>query len=341
MSRFESIVQPPGYEVPGMTKTYVFRTARTDTAVARTQFITHAVGDAVPELNAALQGVALDEALGDIIPLVSDRIDPGKSGYLLRANYYIDPTGNPQLSPHVISALGPGTEPLDALAESFRAPAIGPTPPAAKLKRIYLWCTRSADSFAVTCPEVALSEHLEAAARLEARRRDVLARAVSTDAAIGLSRVARATVWRDTVDERLRLIDDKIERQRMEALTRRFEASQARLNHAYEQFQAAQKELAQQAKETAFLHKLSTVLSLVRTGMELSGPSPDDAEAMTRWNEARMKTLRDASAGAARDFATDLERLRALDARLRDEWTRLKVPVSVEEWRPPPLPELP
>jgi hypothetical protein len=339
MTRFESSVQPPGYEVPGMTRKYVYPTWQTDAAVARIRYITHALGDAVPALNELLQAFARDEAVADIISLVADRVEPGKSGYLLRANYYIDPAGNPQLSPQVISALGPGTEPLDALAESLRVPAIGSSPPAAGLKRVYLWCTRSADSLVITCPEVALSEHLEAAARLEARRRDVLARAVSTDAATGLSRVARATVWRDTAEKRLGQIGDAVERRRMDALTRRFEASQARLNQAYEQFQAAQKELAQQAQEAAFLHKLSTVLGLIRTGLELSGPSPDDGEASARWNEARMKTLRDASAGASRDFATGLKQLRALDTRLREEWARLKVPVS--EWTPPPVPELP
>ncbi|MES2645082.1 MAG: hypothetical protein V4850_36685 [Myxococcota bacterium] len=324
-----------------MTKSYVLHTWQTDTPVARTRFITHALGDVVPVLTTILQNFARDEALGAIIPLIDGRIEPGKSGYLLRANYYIDPAGTPQLSPEVISAIGPGTEPLDALAESFRAPAIGSTPPAAKLEHVYLWCTRSAESFVVTCPEEALTEHLDAAARLEARRREVLGRAVSTDAATGLSHVARATVWRDAVDKRLRLIGNAVERRRMEALMRRFEASQARLNHAYEQFQVAQKELAQQAKETAFLQKLSTVLSLVSTGLELSGPAPDDAEAMTRWNEARITTLRDARAGAARDFAQDLERLRALDARFHAEWARLKVPISVDRWSPPSLPEMP
>jgi hypothetical protein len=205
---------------------------------------------------------------------------------------------------------------------------------------VYLWFTRSADSLVVTCPEVAWSEHLDAAARVEARRRDVLGRNVSADAASGLSRVARAEVWRDTFAARSRQIADSVEQRRIEALMRRFEASQARLNHAYEQFQAAQKELARQAREVAFLQQFSAVMSLVRTGLDLSGPSPDDAEVMTRWNEAGTNTLRDASVGATRDFTTDLERLRALDGRLRAEWGRLKVPVAVKEWQPPVLPEL-
>ncbi len=313
MSDLVILIEPPGFDVPGMTKSYV-----------PASFLA-AIKEETPGLfSDVVLSWAEKTRIDELIPVIAEHITPS-TGYLVRVTYALDGGGLRQPAPDFITAIGIGSEPLDALAEWKRRPGIGPEA-SSYTKRVYLWCTRDVERLRVTCVDQVLSRELERLADIEARRRYVLGRAVSTDAATGLLRVKQGEFWREVVSKRILQLTSDVERRRMDALTRRFEASEQRLNAAYAAYQAAQKELAVRARDAELLGKISTVLGVLQIGMSSAARANDDGP------------LHSVATQARHDFSADLERLRALDAHLRSEWSRLKISVPAQQWIPPELP---
>lgn len=324
-----------------MTRTYVVNTWRSqDGLLERTRSITNIIGaEIVGVMNEALLEAAIDAKIGELLPLIGERLESGREGYLLRINLQIDPvSGAARPTSQLISAIGPGAEPVDALARSMLTGAINTRAPNAALARRYLWCTRNAESLTISCAAEVLGTWLETEARTEARRRHLLGASYSSDAATNLERVERAKMWQKFTEHRANDLANTARRGRILALNRAFEAAQDRFNDAYTQFQIAQKELAAAAKESALLGRLSTVLGLLRAGLEARGVAPggsDESSAAIRWQEHQIERLDRTRLLAADQLDGLLNDVQRLDAQLRTEWSQLGATMDDTEWLPP------
>jgi hypothetical protein len=329
---YYSLVEPPGYEVPGMTTRYVIRSLRSDASgVERIRSMTHIIGDefgsAASLVNDQFIEVAIQAKMGELLTMIGERIEPDKTGYLLRINLVQDPiTGNKLASPNLVEAVGVGREPLDALAESYRNGSLA-VQPNLKIIRRYFWCTRQNDDLRVDCTSEVLSEELERQAKVEAARQRVVGVSGLTDASQALDRIRQAEFWRDVSSRHLRYVDTEANRALIESLNLQFEASQQRFNESYSEYQIAQRELAENARETALLSRVSAVMGALRAGLSAAnqlGPG-ESSEAALRWREHQSEVLKTASDKAFTELNLNSIHLREVDNRLRNEWARMGV----------------
>jgi hypothetical protein len=327
-----SVVEPPGYDVPGMTRQYVLGSLKTDTPVQRVRFMTNAIGQEFGNLagliNDEFINIAIKARMGELIPIIGESIEPKKTGYLLRINLAQDPnTGRTLASPNLVEAVGVGREPLDALAESYRVDTLRGPRPSIKSIRRYFWCIRQDDELKVDCANEVLSEELERQAREEAERRRVLGLSGVTDANQALERVTQAEDWQEVSAQYLRQIDDQAKRALIENLNLKFEASQQRFNESYAQYQLAQRKLAENAREMAVLSRISAVMSALSTGLAASnqlGPG-ESSEAALRWREHQSAVLNAASQKAVTEFNLNSTFLREAHTSMRNELTRMGI----------------
>jgi hypothetical protein len=327
-----SVVEPPGYEVPGMTRQYVYRSLKTGTPIQRVRFITNVIGEEFGTLagfvNDQFIDLAIQAKVDELLPMIGERIEPKKTGYLLRINLVQDPnTGNTLASPNLVEAVGVGREPLDALAESYSVDTLRGTQPNLKRIRRYFWCTRQDDDLKIDCTNEVLSEELERQANAEAERRRVLGLSGLAGANQALDRVSEAELWHEVSSRHLRLIDDQAKRAWIENLNLKFEASQQRFNESYAQYQLAQRKLAENAREMAVLSRISSVMGALSSGLSAIkqlGPGESSAAAL-RWREHRSTLLNAASEKAFGDLNLHSTFLREADTTLRNEWTRMGV----------------
>ena len=327
--KYDSVVEPPGYEVPGMTTRYVVPTWQSEASVReRTKSLVGMIGENVAGLALdRLLRAAVEAKLGDVLPLVADRITPGRTGYLLRINLVREPTGRLYPAPNLITAIGLGVEPLEALAEFRLLSSIGPPPPPGVKEYHYRWCTRSGDELRASCVSVELGSHLEARAEFEALRRRTLGGTSAERQAEELRRLDRGREFMAQWGRRQAQIRTEHERARLDALVRSFTASEQRFDTAYAQYQRAERKAAEHAREAAFLSALSGVLGAANFALQrhrqLRGQADGSPEEQARWNTHREGVMRRASETARADMGAAWPTVERLDARLRSEWERL------------------
>lgn len=340
---FISLVPPPGYEIPGM----VVKSLQNVGALERARTFIGILGPVFSEfVHDQRLAVTIEAEIDKLLPLIEKRVSSGTVGYLLSVNLYRDPVnGALRAAPQLISAIGAGVEPIDALAEAIRTKYISSPPCGTVHVRLYRWCTKRDDTLAVACLDEVVGAQLERQAEIEARRRHLLGAFYVDDREHGLAIVARAQFWQIVTDQRRHRLSKQRDRLRMDELNRRFRAAQDRFNQAYADYQNAARQLANVTRQAELFAAVATVVGLLRTGLaaqaSLSAVPSDDPEAMRRWQEHQRNIMSAAQAAAARELDELLPQIRALDGELREEWRRLQIPAPQDDWIPPQLPPLP
>ena len=125
-------------------------------------------------INDEFLQVATDTRMAHLLPLIGSEFSrknglPFTHQFSPRPNYRESPCS----SRNLIDMVGPGTEPLDALAESYPIGSITRTKPLQSVRK-YLWCYHDAETLKISCPNEILGVHLESKAREEAKRRVLL-----------------------------------------------------------------------------------------------------------------------------------------------------------------------
>lgn len=327
--KYINTTKPPGYHVQGMPEPYVVRSWQNDVSLLeRTRSLTHLLGlEAAIIINEELLSIAFEAKMGEILSLIGNTVKPNETGYLIRVNEIINPTDDSLPStpaPNWVEPVGTGTEPLDALAESYLRPEIRNLPAEVKIKSRYFWCIRNLDELKFSIIKEVFSEHLESQAKIEAKRRSLLGWVTISNTGNNIEQLKVAERWNDFANRRILQIHKESDRILVGSLNRQFEASEQRFNRAYSDYQVAQKELAARSQEAKLLSSISTIISLINTGLQISdqlnSTVSENNESLVRWNEHQIEILNNASQLSRTTFNEELHRLRELETKLNALW---------------------
>jgi len=266
-------------------------------------------------LQEQIRTAALRPSMEVLATSIKAALDGRKAGYLLRINLYARDAG-PIFSPaeSLLSTVGLGLEPLDALAEATRAPGVRATRPIGlRDASYYFWLNerRPADGrthLIATHIPASTARELETRAWAEAQRRDLTKAAYIVPASNLYARVRQALYWNQVYADRLAAIQNAKQRSLITALNERFTRAQERFNEAYEGYQKVERQIAAHARETAVIDAVDNVLSGVKGHLQErarestqntsngeagqgEAPPPINNQAMSRWREQRARSI--------------------------------------------------
>lgn len=291
--------------------------------------------------NSAVKG-----QINSLAPMIATHVGTGRVGYLLRINIYADEFGWLYFpAGEIVSAYGLGIEPLDALAETYRAGTVrNPRPEGLRDESRYCWMVREGKRLTCTYIPPELAHELEAKGQAEAERRDVLGGFLRVSEG-SLEQTQVAEHWSEVVRARLLELDNLGVAEKVGALQKRMEHEQDTFNQAYAGFQRITREMAHEARERRLLGAIGTVLDLVSTGIQvhdrLSTPTHTAKAPLSRENVAtlrmnRTRVLKEGYEQLTIEVNTSADTLERLQSTLRGEFQSRGIPVP----RDPQIPRI-
>jgi hypothetical protein len=206
-----------------------------------------------------------------------------KNGFLLKVEEYEDESNTPVIpSGQIVSPIGTGTEPIDALAENDRHPQLqNPRPRNVRDESYYIWVKERDGKLTGSIIPREFREKFEENAVEEARRRDMLGEWEKALPPGGLKSLQRATYWNDVATQYLVRLDS-IERQNEIAeLTRKYAEAEKNFNDAYTKFQETEKRMSDAAGRMKTLQAVATVTKLIGEGIQLGEVACTDPSTAT------------------------------------------------------------
>ncbi len=285
--------------------------------------------EAAKEALKFLQRRAVRNALDNFVVQIARQLrENPKVGYLVKINKSAALEDTETLNSDLLSPIGFGMEPIDALAESYRIPALRAAPSAMPDTSEYVWYTWTSGELLASRYEVALPRQLESMARTEANRRFVLGN-VKLETRTGIVRAQAAEYWRKHAEQYLSLIGEFERKKRINELLSRLQAGQDQFNFAYENYQAASREMARNAAEMQTLERISGVISLLKTGVEV-------VTAVKEWREERQASLSQTTETHHVQAQSARQEMSSAQQSLVNEWS----PVPGAIWQSPVIPEV-
>lgn len=277
----------------------------------------------------SLQRRAVRNALDKFVVQIARQLKENpKVGYLVKVNKSAALEDTETLGIGLITPIGFGVEPIDALAESYRIPAFRAAPSTMPDASEYVWYTWTSGELSASRYEVALPRQLESMAQTEANRRFVLGN-VRLETRTGIVRAQAAEYWRNHAQQRLALIDEFERKKRVIDLLARLQAAQDQFNFAYENYQAASREMARNAAEMQTLERIGGVISLLSTGIE-------GVAAAKKWREERQTSLSQSTETHRSQAQSTRQEMSGAQQGLVNEWS----PVAGATWQSPVIPEV-
>lgn len=223
-----------------------------------------------------LFGNKLSEEFEKLKPLIATSLDGLNAGYLLKANVYTWPDGQVDIpGGQILTPIGLGMEPSDALAESFRPKSewevsFAVPPIGAKNSSYYIWVARGADGKPKVwhIPSVARTA-LEATARAEAKRRDRLGTFFETRPSDGFDAVQIASYWSDVQQRQLAAIRDAKKALDIAKKTAELHVIQTNANLIYLEYQRVLLKIKQSDDAAATMRQVAAVVAILKSGIEL------------------------------------------------------------------------
>ncbi|PZU49423.1 MAG: hypothetical protein DI568_06135, partial [Sphingomonas sp.] len=323
----------PNFEIPEQTPIHdllevhpTFSTIRTPFAVALATQLNDIIKAQI--LEAAIQ-TQLQNTVEIILPLVAGK----KAGYLLRVNLYADQLGNVFVpGGQLVSAVGLGVEPLDALAEAYRAPSIrNERPGGTRDVSSYVWINRDGNKLVMSTIPEPLARDFERTSWTEARRRRALGGTFVTSAPEALRQVKQAEFWAEVERTRLNALNDRQSRQRLRALQSRYRDAQIKFNDAYRSYQLAERAMADHASAIATLASIKAVASLIQAGMSAFNEPHSTAatakpglsqEKLEDYSQARGQVIKGVIQASEAEARANGTTLRSLEIEIRAEWNK-------------------
>jgi hypothetical protein len=294
----------------------------------------------------------LNNEFADLRGMIQNVITAGRGGYLLEVSLYFNELGVAVIpGGQLISAVGPGLEPVDALAESLRRPQLRNAPPPAALRNAsyHVWLSMEATGMvAKTIPSQFRGRLLEIS-KAEARRRDLLGAWQRASPEDTVKAIARAEFWIEVQRQREALIKDGQRRARVAQLTADMSALQSEMNGLYRQYQETERRLAEQGAHLRTLETIATVTDLISNGMQVGKlvstandkpvtgreqtpetNTPASMEWTRRVIEADGATLRAVETRVKLRF----DEMKSLDSQLEGLYKLEGIPIPQRDWAP-------
>jgi hypothetical protein len=259
------------------------------------------------------QGEAIAHRLNTQIESLVNEIAPSLSargGYLLRVNLYVNEHGVVEIpGGQLLSIVGPGVNPIDALAENIRGGSGYNAPVRGGLRNSsqYIWIRRADGRLVGQMFSKDVSRVLTVRGHNEAdvRRLDDGYYRAATD--VGLSTAfANAGYWADMESGRLNLFRSEATANQVRAFTRRIKELQDNANRLQGEYEKLLREIAAAQEKARILEKASAVTDLVSSATDLSSalssggaavkPTPkgdvpfESAEAQTKFLTKKIET---------------------------------------------------
>lgn len=281
----------PVYFVEGKTQRTSLRLNQDLTKLVSTDKSRHSYLVPSPEFGEAakvslrlLQEKKVRDALDSFVAQIARQLTANpRVGYLVKVNIAAGLEGTEVLNSGLLTGLGFGAEPVDALAENLRSPAFRLPPAGMGDLSEYVWFTASNGTVDASRYDANFSRALEWQAGEEANRRVILGN-VKTDMATSIRRAQVAEYWRSFAATRLQLFADFDKKQKIAKLNAKLQATQDHFNQAYENYQTSARDLARNAAQMQTLEKIGAVISLLKTGN-------DAYNAAVAWRAERAEAL--------------------------------------------------
>lgn len=292
---------------------------------------------APPYLQSALYQIVLNNLQKKAVRNELDRFEEGlgeqlrdpRIGYLVRVNFATDSQGTNFPSVNLLTGVGFGTEPLDALAEVYRSDTIS-SRIFGKNASHYLWYTRVGGKLEATTYAPDLSRLLEGRASAEAARRNILGQVFRPLGPKGPEQSKVADYWFDFAQRHTWLTDSRERLKTIVELNARAQAAQADFNAALTNYHAAQRELRNNAAEMQTLSAISNVLGLLKS----VSAAVDEAQT---WRQQREQELSTRQTSLRSEAVGVRQRLNGAHSDIQTEWHNRGMPVGT----PPQVPPVP
>ena len=330
-------VQLPRFNVPGKTPVFDLLDELPERRTVKTPLWDVFDGILGPLLRRYGFRNAVRQQVNALVPMMAERVGTARAGYLLRLNVYADEHGNTYFpGGEIVSALGVGIEPLDALAESYRLGGIQvPRPRNLDDQSSYCWMVREGSRFTCTHIPAELARGIEARAKTEADRRNILGGFVRENEG-RIDQISAAQYWGEVVQARILELENLGIREKIEALQTRMNEEQDRFNRAYGSFQRTTEAMADEAKEQRFLDAVGTVLSVISTGIAVrdsaNSPSrtakpPMSQENARVWRASRERVYRDHYERLTIEVNQSADSLEIIQNSVRTEFESRNIPL--------------
>ncbi len=207
----------------------------------------------------------------DLRDLMHKEIAGSKMGYLLSVEAYTDEAGTPIVpSGQLVFAVGKGTEPIDALAESFRRPRMrSPRPQAyASSQSYYIWVKEREGKLTGGMIPREFTDRLESIAKEEADRRDLMGGWFTALPPGGVEKIQRAEYWSDVARKYTAVLDSENRRANIARMTREFAIAQQSFNDAYIRYQDTVAEMTRINAYNATLNSIEKITALVSSAIQ-------------------------------------------------------------------------
>lgn len=295
------------------------------------------------------------EAIHSMQPVITESFGTTRAGYLIRTNLYVDEFGTAYVpGGQLVTPIGVGVEPVDALAEFDMRPQLTATIPSGlRNQSFYIWMVPKNGKLTATVIPQDFRANTERAAQQEATRRRQLGmweRAVPVNAS---DNVRRADLWIDAYERAKSNLADSTLRTELEQLNNQAKALQDHMNALYADYRKTAAAMASAQEDTKALGVLTKVLSLVSDGIKFGdivygtdgsekpvSPNSNDMRAdaplndMLQYRRTSIQNYDNLRVIQDLQIIGDANKFRDLEQRLRSKWgtTGLQVP------DPPPIP---
>lgn len=284
----------------------------------------------------------LEGAINDVAPKIISDLQGVRAGYLIRVNSYISEHGALSIpGGQIITPIGRGLEPVDALAEDKRRPRLVNAPvPGYKDESSYYWLYLDNEELKAKYLPPSMRAHLEKAAHKEARRRNLMGSFVRSQEDGSLQRIQRASLWKEIYEKRANLVKDQLRADKIRRLNQEMAQLQSYANSLYEKYQELTKKIAEeQSRAAAFRFALDVsqvIVSGVKAGYLLKdGVGVDTQQGPVKSPEGEIIYSRErvleyeGQRSVFRESITvKIDKFRSLDIQLRDQWEKSNVPTQ-------------
>ena len=278
-----------------------------------------------------LQQNRIARALDAVALHAAKQIGDRPVGYMARVNLGVDALGGTVLLPgELITGVGFGVEPLDALTEARRSPQLEQGGVTGRRISYYVWYNRSPEGVYTSTYSAELSKALDEQAAVEAQRRHLLGEVFRKGGPNGVEQARAAEYWREFATRQTQLGERAEAYKRIAELNARMAAAQDAFNNAYENYQVVNREMASNAAEMQTLGKIGVVLDLLKSG----SAALDSARA---WRASRAQALTQQQGALRASAETARTGLTGAQDALQTEWRQ----AGAQTWAPPQIPQVP
>lgn len=239
--------------------------------------------DALKAIGVVISDHALNQRLQaeseNLRPLLERLISVPGEGALIYTTVIRGTDGTLQApAGSLLGLTGIGQEPIDALAESYRQPALKNLV-SGDAQQVFFWVTRRSNGSLISNQiPVFANARLVAEATKEALRRNQLASVITSTPNGQAEALQLSAYWSDVEKQRIQQVNNQAYRDEIARLTAILDQQNRDIDAKYQQFQAIYADYQKSRAYQAALQNAQTVVSLIdgaiKVGNAFSGPKP-------------------------------------------------------------------